>query len=87
MKKYQHYNDAPGRSFTNSTQKQRQPLRPLNDLTEIARTYNIKKTTDSALLSLFMRTNGKYSSSFAPSSGLRGILLSSEPIVPEGPEC
>ena len=32
MKKYQHYIDARGRSFTNSTQKQWQLLQILNNL-------------------------------------------------------
>ena len=35
-----------------------------------------KKTADSVLLSLFMRTNGKCNNSHAPSTGLSHILLS-----------
>ena len=35
-----------------------------------------KKTTDSVLLSLFMRTNGKCNNTHAPSTGLSGILFS-----------
>ena len=35
-----------------------------------------KKTADSVLLSLFMRTNRKCNNSHAPSTGLSGILLS-----------
>ena len=33
-----------------------------------------------------MRTNGEYSHSHAPRTGLSGILLSSEPNIPEGLE-
>ena len=33
-----------------------------------------------------MRTKGKCNNSHAPSTGLSGILLSSEPYIPEGPE-
>ena len=35
-----------------------------------------KKTADSVLLSLFLRTNGKCTNSHASSTGLSGILLS-----------
>ena len=43
---------------------------------KIEKTYTIKKTADSVLLSLFMRPNGKCNNSHAPSISLSGILLS-----------
>ena len=59
---------------------QRQLLRPLNNLEN--RSFRdrenlqyYKKTADSVLLSLFMRTTGKCNNSYAPSTGLSRILL------------
>ena len=51
------------------------------DPSEIERIYNISKTADSVLLSLFTRTNGKCDNSHtpyltSPSTGLSRILLS-----------
>ena len=45
-----------------------------------------KKTVDSVLMSLFMRTYGKCNNAHAPSSSLSSILLFSEPTIPVGPE-
>ena len=60
-----------GRNFTNSMHAaQRQLLRPLNNLEyRILRSrenLRYKKTADLALLSLFMRINGKCNNSHAP---------------------
>ena len=44
-----------------------------------------KKTTDSVLLYLFMRTNGKCNNSHTPSTGFSGVFcFPSEPNIPEG---
>ena len=43
----------------------------------------MRKQQTQVLFSLFMRTNGKCNNSQAPSTGLSGILPSSEPQIPE----
>ena len=69
-----------GEKFTQLHAAQRKLLRPLNNLENgsFSNRENLqyKKTADSALLSLFMRTNGKCNNSHAPSTGLSGILPS-----------
>ena len=42
-----------------------------------------KKTADSVLLRLFMRTNGKCNNSDTPSTGLSGIVFHQNPIFPK----
>ena len=82
IKKVSTLYQCTGRSFTYSTQKQRQLLRPLNNLekadpSEIEITYNIIHHQYP------FRINGKCNNSHAPSIGLSGILLSaSEPNIP-----
>ena len=66
---------------------QRKLLPPLNNLENrsFRNRENLfyKKTADSVLLSLFMRTNGKCNKSHAPSAL---FCFTSGPNIPEGPE-
>ena len=81
MKKYQHYIDARGEVLPTPHRNNDSCCNLLiiwkTDPSEIEITYNYirKQCSDSVLLSLFMRTNGKCNNSHPLDTGLSGIML------------